>query len=196
MTDFLLIVVAAATVSNIVLERLLGLCPVLAQTPGVNSRVDNALRSGLATTWALTITAGLSHLLYQWLLLPLGLVYLRIIALLALSALTVQGVNVLLGRRGAGQGPFAGQHLPLTTMNCAVLGVALLTTGTAGTLGGAIALGLGAGLGFTVVVMLFASLHPRLEQSPVPAPLRGPAVALITVGMMSLAFLGFSGLGT
>jgi electron transport complex protein RnfA len=190
MTDFLLIVVAAATINNIVLERLLGLCPVLGQTPGMRSRVDNALRSGLATTCALTITAGLSHLLYQWLLLPLGLVYLRIIALLALSALAVQGVNVLLGRRGA------GQHLPLTTMNCAVLGVALLTTGTAGTLGGALALGLGAGLGFTVVVMLFASLRPRLEQSPVPAPLRGPPVALITVGMMSLAFLGFSGLGT
>ncbi|MDH5274943.1 MAG: electron transport complex subunit RsxA [Gammaproteobacteria bacterium] len=196
MTDFLLIVVAAATINNIVLERLLGLCPVLGQTQGMSSRVDNAGRSGLATTCALTITAGLSHLLYQWLLLPRGLVYLRTIGLLALSALTVQGVNVLLERHGAGQGPFASQHLPLTTMNCAVLGVALLTTGTADTLGDAIALGLGAGLGFTVVVMLFASLRPRLEQSPVPAPLRGPAVALITVGMMSLAFLGFSGLGT
>jgi len=196
MTDFLLIAVAAATINNIVLERLLGLCPVLGPTPGTNSRVDNALRSGLATTCALTVTAGLSHLLYQWLLLPWGLVYLRIIALLAVSALTVQAINVLLERRGAGRSPFASQHLPLTTMNCAVLGVALLTTGTADTLGGAVALGFGAGLGFTVVVVLFASLHPRLEQPPVPASLRGPAIALITVGMMSLAFQGFSGLGT
>jgi electron transport complex protein RnfA len=192
MTNFLLIAIAAATVNNIVLERLLGLCPLL----GTDSRVDNALTTGLATTCALTVTAGLSHLLNQWLLVPWGLAYLRIIALLALAALTVQAVNVLLKRHGAGRLRFASQRLPLITMNCAVLGVALLTTGTANTLGGAVALGLGAGLGFTVVVTLFASLRPRLLQSPVPLPLRGPAIALVTVGMMSLAVLGFSGLGT
>ncbi len=132
MTDFLLIAIAAATVNNIVLERLLGLCPLL----GTDSRVDNALTTGLATTCALTVTAGLSHLLNQWLLVPWGLAYLRIIALLALAALTVQAVNVLLKRHGAGRLRFASQRLPLITMNCAVLGVALLTTGTANTLGG------------------------------------------------------------
>ena len=192
MTDLLFIAVAAATVNNIVLERLLGLCPVV----GTTARIDEALATGLATTGALTLTAGLSHLLNQWLLVPFSLPYLRIIALLGLAALSVQAVNAILGRRGACHSPATGQHLPLITMNCAVLGVALLTTGTADTLAGAAALGLGAGLGFTVVLVLFASLRPRLLQSPVPAPLRGPAIALVTVGMMSLAFLGFSGLGS
>lgn len=192
MSDFLLIALAAATVNNIVLERLLGLCPVV----GTTARIDEALATGLATTGALTLTAGLSYLLNQWLLVPFGLPYLRIIALLGLAALSVQAVNVLLERRSAGRSRSANQQLPLITMNCAVLGVALLTTGTAETLGGAVALGLGAGLGFTVVVALFASLRPRLLQSPVPLPLRGPAIALVTVGMMSLAVLGFSGLGS
>ena len=192
MTDFLLIAVAAATVNNIVLERLLGLCPVL----GADSRIDNAFTTGLATTCALAVTAGLSHLLNQWLLEPRELVYLRIIALLALSALAVLAVNVLLQRRSAARALPAGQHLPLVTMNCAVLGVALLTIGSAGSLAGAVALGLGAGLGFTVVVTLFASLQPRLLRSAVPAPFRGPAITLVTVGMMSLAVMGFSGLAT
>lgn len=184
MADFLLIAIAAATINNIVLERLLGLCPVIGTAP----RFDDALVTGLATTGALTLTAGLCHLLNQWLLMPWGLAYLRIIALLVLAAVSAQVVNALLRRRGAYQS--------LVTMNCAVLGVALLTTGTAGSLAGAVALGLGAGTGFTVVLVLFASLRPRLLQSPVPEPLRGPAIALVTVGMMSLAFLGFSGLGT
>ncbi|MDP2325464.1 MAG: Rnf-Nqr domain containing protein [Gammaproteobacteria bacterium] len=182
MTDFLFIAIAAATINNIVLERLLGLCPVIGTAP----RFDDALATGLATTGALTLTAGLCHLLNQWLLMPWGLAYLRIITVLALAALSVQLVNVLPWRRGA--------HQSLTTMNCAVLGVALLTTGTAGSLADATALGLGAGVGFTVVLVLFASLRPRLLQSPVP--LRGPAITLVTVGIMSLAFLGFSGLGT
>jgi electron transport complex protein RnfA len=130
------------------------------------------------------------------LLVPWGLAYLRIFGLLAVAGLTVQAVNMLFQGHGAGRLGFDSQRLPLITMNCAVLGVALLTTGTAATLGGAVALGLGAGLGFTVVVVLLASLRLRLLQSSVPLPMRGPAIALVTVGMMSLAMLGFSGLGT
>jgi electron transport complex protein RnfA len=189
MSEFLLVALAAATINNIVLERLLGLCPVVGTAP----RVDEALATGLATTAALALTAALSHLLNQWLLVPFGLVYLRIIALLALAGLSVSLVNVLLQRRGSSSA--SGRRLPLITMNCAVLGVALLTAGTADNLAAAVALGIGAGFGFTAVVVLIASLRPRLSQAPVPAPLRGPAIALLTVGMMSLAFLGFSGLG-
>ena len=83
----------------------------------------------------------------------------------------------------------------LITTNCAVLGVALLTTGSSDSFAGALALGLGAGLGFSLVLTLFTTLRPRLEQAPVPAPLQGPAISLITVGMLSLAILGFSGFG-
>jgi len=183
MTELLLIAVAAATVNNIVLVRLLGLCPVLANQPPVGAVRDVSL----ATTGVLTITAGLTYLVHQWVLVPYGLPYLRIITFLVLTLLVVQGANLLLRRLSAQQ--------PLITTNCAVLGVALLTTGASNSLAGAIALGLGAGLGFSLVLILFTSLRPRLEQAPVPAALRGPAISLITVGMLSLAILGFSGFG-
>jgi len=183
MTELLLIVVAAATVNNIVLIRLLGLCPVLGHGTPIRAVRDVSL----ATTGVLTITAGLSYLIDQQVLAPYGLHYLRIITFLVLTLLAVQGANLAL-RRWSSQ-------LPLITTNCAVLGVALLTTGSSDSFAGALALGLGAGLGFSLVLTLFATLRPRLEQSPVPAPLRGPAISLITVGMLSLAILGFSGFG-
>jgi len=183
MTDLLLIAVAAVTVNNFVLVRLLGLCPVL----GAGTRLDDVQGVALATTGVLTITAGLSYLLDRWVLVPYELPYLRIIAFLVLTLLTVQGANLIFRQ--------SGKHLPLITTNCAVLGVALLTAGTSDSLAGAIALGFGAGVGFSLVILLFAGLGPRLEQTPVPAALRGPAISLITVGLMSLAVLGFSGFG-
>ena len=183
MTDLLLIAVAAATINNFVLERLLGLCPVV----GAGTQLEGVKNIAFATTGVLTVSAALSYLLDQWVLVPYELPYLRIIALLALTLLTVHGANrVFLG---------SGQHLPLITTNCAVLGAALLTAGTSASLAGAISLGLGAGIGFSVVLLLFTGLRPRLEQAPVPAALRGPPIALITLGMMSLAVLGFSGFG-
>ena len=184
MTDLLLIAIAGATVNNFVLERLLGLCPVV----GAGSRLEDVRGVSLATTGVLTITAALSYLLNQWVLVPYDLPYLRIIGFLALTLLTVQGVNLVVRQ--------SGQHLPLITTNCAVLGVALLTAGTSASLAGAVALGLGAGLGLSVVLLLFSGLRPRLEQAPVPTALRGPAIALITLGMMSLAVVGFSGFGS
>ncbi len=183
MTELLLIAVAAATVNNVVLIRLLGLCPVL----GKGTHLDEVKGVSLATTGVLTVTAGLSYLVDHWVLLPYGLPYLRIIAFLTLTLLTVQGANLLLPRFSA--------QLPLITTNCVVLGVALLTSATSDSLPGALALGLGAGLGFSLVLTLFTSLRSRLEQAPVPAALRGPAINLITVGMLSLAILGFSGFG-
>lgn len=183
MTDLLLIVVAAATINNFVLERLLGLCPVLA--PG--TRLEAVRGVALATTGALTVAGGLSFLLDRWVLVPFELPYLRIIAFLALAVPSVQLMNLLLRR--------PGMHAPLVTTNCAVLGVTLLTAGTATSLAGALALGFGAGLGYSAVLLLLTGLRPRLEQAPVPAALRGAPLALITVGFMSLATLGFSGFG-
>ncbi|MBL8200431.1 MAG: electron transport complex subunit RsxA [Chromatiales bacterium] len=183
MAELLLIVVAAATINNFVLERLLGLCPIL----GAGTRLDAVRGVSLATTGALTVAGGLSYLLDQWVLAPYGLPYLRIITFLALSVVSVRGMNLLL------RGP--ASQLPLVTTNCAVLGVTLLAAGTSGSLAGALALGLGAGLGYGVVLLLLAGLRPRLEQAPVPEALRGPALALITVGIMSLAALGFTGFG-
>jgi len=196
MTDLMLTAIAAATANNIALERLLGLGPVLGQAPGTDARIADALVTGLATTCGLAVTAGLYQLLNESLLVPWGLDYLRIIILLALSALTVQALSSVLQRSSAGWSALAGYRVPTLTMNCVVLGVALLTTGTATTFAGAIAAGAGAGLGFTVVVAIFASLRPRLELFFGPRPLRGLAITLVTVGIMSLAFQGFSGLGS
>jgi len=196
MPDLLLIAIAAATVNNIVLERLLGLRPVLGETARSDSRIADAVAMGLVTTCALALTAGLSHLLNESLLVPLGLGYLRIIALLAVSTLAVQAVSLLLRRSGAAGPALCNESAPRITMNCIVLGVALLTTGTAKHLTDAIALGAGAGIGFTAVVTLFASLRRRLELFVVPQPLRGLAISLVTVGIMSLGFRGFSGIGT
>jgi Na+-translocating ferredoxin:NAD+ oxidoreductase subunit A len=183
MAELLLIAVAAATINNLVLMRLLGLCPVL----GAGARLADFRGMALATTGIVTVTGGLSYLLDHWVLVPYGLPYLRITAFLVLTVLTVQGSNRLFRRPGA--------QLPLVTTNCAVLGVALLSAGASSSLAGAIALGFGAGAGFSLVQILFSGLGARLEQYPVPATLRGPPIALITLGMMSLAVLGFSGFG-
>ncbi|MCL4792054.1 MAG: electron transport complex subunit RsxA [Gammaproteobacteria bacterium] len=190
MAELLLIAVGAATVNNFVLVRFLGLCPLL----GVGSRLDSAAGMSLATGFVLTVTAGLSYLLDHWVLLPLDLGYLRIISFILLIAGTVQLAELVIRRRHALLHRLLGMYLPLITTNCAVLGVALLNTGTAASLAEALATGLGAGLGFALVMLLFASLRERLESSEVPHAFRGPAIALVTAGMMSLAFLGFAGL--
>ena len=190
MAELLLIAVGAATVNNFVLVRFLGLCPLL----GVGSRLDSAAGMSLATGAVLTVTAGLSWLLDHWVLLPLDLGYLRIISFILLIAGTVQLAELVIRRRHALLHRLLGMYLPLITTNCAVLGVALLNAGTAKSLAEALAMGLGAGLGFALVMLLFASLRERLESAEVPQAFRGSAIALVTAGMMSLAFLGFTGL--
>ncbi len=190
MADLLLIALAAATVNNFVLVRFLGLCPVL----GVSARLDSAVGMSLATTGVLTLTSGITHLLDRWLLVPRDLTHLRIITFILVIAGVVQLAEMVIRRRSAILHRLLGVYLPLITTNCAVLGVALINAGTANGLGEALALGLGAGLGFCLVLVLFAGLRERLEGAEVPAAFRGPAIALVTVGMMSLAFVGFSGI--
>ncbi|MCL4720548.1 MAG: electron transport complex subunit RsxA [Gammaproteobacteria bacterium] len=190
MADLLLIALAAATVNNFVLVRFLGLCPVL----GVSARLDSAVGMSLATTGVLTLTSGITHLLDRWLLVPRDLTHLRIITFILVIAGVVQLAEMVIRRRSAILHRLLGIYLPLITTNCAVLGVALINAGTANGLGEALALGLGAGLGFCLVLVLFAGLRERLEGAEVPAAFRGPAIALVTVGMMSLAFVGFSGI--
>ena len=190
MTDLLLIVVAAATVNNFVLVRLLGLCPL----PGTSQKLDAVADLSLATTAVLTLTVGCAWLLNRWVLVPFGLPYLRIISFILVIAGVVQFGQWALRWRSASLRARLGPHVSLISTNCTVLGVALLNVGTAQSLAGALALGLGAGLGFCVVLVLFAGLHERLAQASVPAALRGPGITLITLGMLSLAFLGFSGI--
>lgn len=190
MTEIVAIVVGAALVNNFVLVRFLGLCPLL----GTGSRLDDAVGMSAATTLVLTATAVLTWLLDDFLLIPLDLGFLRIIVFIMVVAAVVQLTELIVRRTSPLLHRRLGIYLPLITTNCAILGVALLNAGTARHLGQAIALGLGAGLGFGLVMVCFAALRERLEAAPVPAAFRGAGIALVTAGMMSLAFIGFAGL--
>ncbi|RMF98033.1 MAG: electron transport complex subunit RsxA [Gammaproteobacteria bacterium] len=190
MADLLLIIVGTVLVNNFVLARFLGLCPLL----GASERLETAFGMSLATCFVLTLAAGISYLLHRYLLLPLGLEWLRIIAFILVIAGAVQFTEFVLRATQPVLHQALGIYLPLITTNCAVLGVALLNTRESDNLLEALAYGAGAGIGFGLVMLLFAGLRERLQLADVPASWRGPAIALVTAGMLSLAFLGFAGL--
>ena len=191
MTEFVLIVLGAVLANNFVLVKFLGLCPFF----GASARVETALGMSLATTFVLTIAAGLGALADALLLRPFGLTELRLIALIVIIASAVQltehvlrGVSPLLYR-------LLGLFLPLITTNCAVLAVALLNvTEGRGFLESA-TWGFCTALGFSLVLVLFAAARARLETADVPGFAQGAPIALITAGFMALAFMGFAGLG-
>jgi electron transport complex protein RnfA len=190
MTDFFVILLGTVLVNNFVLIRFLGLCPVL----GTTRRTETALGMALATTFVLTLAAGLSELISRYVLGPLGLLELRLLCFILVIAGTVQFTELTIRRTSPVLHQALGLYLPLITTNCAVLGVAILVTQQSGSFAAALTYGAGAGLGFCLVMVLFAGLRERLESADVPAAFRGPAIALVTAGLMSLAFAGFSGI--
>ena len=190
MSSWFAIVLSTALVNNFVLVRFLGLCPFM----GVSRSIDTALGMGLATTFVLTLAAILSFLLDTYILQPLNASFLRIIAFIVLIAALVQFTELWMRMASPLLHRLLGLYLPLITTNCAVLGVALLTIREQQTLANAAASGFGAALGFTLALVLFAALRERIETADVPAPFKGSAVALMTAGIMSLAFMGFSGI--
>jgi electron transport complex protein RnfA len=149
---------------------------------------------GLATTFVLTLSSVISHLAEAYLLEPLGVEYLRTIVFIVVIAVVVQFTEQLVHKSSPVLFRVLGLYLPLITTNCAVLGVALLNVQARHTLLESFVHGLGAALGFTLVLTLFAGIRERLEGADVPAPFRGSAIGLITAGMMAMAFMGFTGL--
>lgn len=190
MSDIALILLGTALVNNFVLVKFLGLCPFM----GVSRKLETAVGMGLATTFVLTLSAVLSYLVNTWLLAPLGLDYLRTIAFILVIAAVVQFTELVIHRSSPLLHQVLGLFLPLITTNCAVLGVALLNVQEGHGLLHSAFYGFGAALGFTLVLVLFASLRERLAVADVPHPFQGAAIALITAGLMSLAFMGFTGL--
>ena len=160
---------------------------------GVSNRVANALGLGAATTFVLTLAAALSHLLHTYVLQPLDVEYLRIIGFIFIIAVVVQFTELSMRRHSPMLHQVLGLYLPLITTNCSVLAVALLATQQYTTLLAAMLQGLGAAMGFTLVLVLFAAMRERLERADVPQPFQGAAIAFITAGIMSLAFMGFAG---
>lgn len=190
MTEPVTLLLGAILVNNFVLVQFLGLCPFM----GVSSRLETALSMSLATTFVLTLASAASHLVHHRLLVPLGLEYLDILAFILVIAALVQFTELFVRHASPLLHRVLGVFLPLITTNCAVLGVALLNLGAERSFTEAVLYGFGAAVGFSLVLVLFAALRERIAAADVPGPFRGPAIGLVTAGLMSLAFLGFTGL--
>lgn len=190
MTEYALILVSTVLVNNFVLVKFLGLCPFM----GVSRKLETAMGMALATTFVLTLSSVCSYLVNEYLLAPLELEYLRTITFILVIAVVVQFTEMVVHKTSPLLYQVLGIFLPLITTNCAVLGVALLNVQQQhGFLQSAV-YGFGASVGFSMVLILFAAMRERITVADVPEAFRGPAIALITAGLMSMAFMGFSGL--
>jgi electron transport complex protein RnfA len=190
MAELALILVSTVLVNNFVLVKFLGLCPFM----GVSRSVDTATGMALATTFVLTLSSVCSYLANEYLLIPLGLEYLRTITFILVIAAVVQFTEMVVHKTSPLLYKVLGIFLPLITTNCAVLGVALLNVQQQFNFIESAVYGFGAAAGFSMVLILFSALRERITAADVPVPFRGPAIALVTAGLMSLAFMGFSGL--
>jgi electron transport complex protein RnfA len=190
MTDLILILIGTVLVNNFVLARFLGLCPFM----GVSGNLEAATGMSLATAFVLTLSSAVSYLLHQYLLVPLDLEYLRTISFILVIAASVQFTEIMVRRLSPLLDQVLGIFIPLIATNCAVLGVALLNVQQAKGFVQSVFFGFGASLGFALVLVLFGAIRERLDASDIPRPFRGTAIALMTAGIMSLAFMGFSGM--
>ncbi len=190
MNEFLLILISTVLVNNFVLVQFLGLCPFM----GVSNKLETAMGMSLATTFVLTLASVCSYLVYRYLLLPFDITWLRTISFILVIAVVVQFTEMVVHKTSPLLHKLLGIYLPLITTNCAVLGVALLNIQKQNNFLESIAYGLGAAIGFSLVLILFSALRERLAAADVPVAFKGSAIAMITAGLMSLAFMGFSGL--
>ncbi|MYM64743.1 electron transport complex subunit RsxA [Pseudomaricurvus sp. HS19] len=190
MTDFVVILISTILVNNFVLVQFLGLCPFM----GVSNKLETAIGMGGATTFVLTLASICSYLVHNYILQPLGLEYLKTIAFILVIAVVVQFAKMFIEKTSPLLYRVLGVFLPLITTNCAVLGVALQNTAKAHNFTHSALYGFGAALGFSLVLILFSAMRERLAVADVPVPFKGAAIGMITAGLMSLAFMGFSGL--
>ena len=190
MADYALILVSTILVNNIVLVKFLGLCPFI----GVSRKLETALGMGLATTFVLTLSSLTSYLVNEYLLAPLDIEFLRTISFIFVIAVVVQFTDLVVHKTSPMLYQVLGIFLPLITTNCAVLGVALLNVQQQHGFIESALYGFGAAIGFSAVLIIFAAMRERIAVSDVPAPFQGAAISLITAGLMSMAFMGFTGL--
>ncbi|MGN0300385.1 MAG: electron transport complex protein RnfA [Lachnospiraceae bacterium] len=188
--DLLLILVASSLVSNVVLSQFLGLCPFL----GVSKKVDTARGMGSAVIFVITIASFVAACIYKFILVPTNLEYLQTIVFILVIAALVQFVEMFLKRYMQGLYQSLGVYLPLITTNCAVLGVALTNVTKGYGILYSVVNGFATALGFTISIVLLASIREKLEYNDVPEVLKGMPIVLITAGLMAIAFCGFSGL--
>ena len=190
MGAFLSIIVVAVFVNNFVVVQFLGICPFL----GVSKSTSNAFGMGVAVTFVMTITCLITYPIYTYLLVPLKLEYLEIIVFIFVIAALVQMIEMVLKKFSPTLYKAMGIYLPLITTNCAVLGVVLLNVQNDYNFIESVVYGITGGLGFLLAIVLFASIRERLVFADYPKAFEGFPIALVTAGLMALAFMGFSGL--
>lgn len=190
MSEYLLILVSTILVNNFVLVQFLGLCPFM----GVSNKLETAMGMSLATTFVLTLSSLCSYLVYSFLLVPFGIEYLQTISFILVIAVVVQFTEMVVRKTSPLLYQVLGIFLPLITTNCAVLGVALLNIKKQNGFMESIMYGFGAAIGFSLVLVLFSAMRERIAVADVPTAFKGSAIGMITAGMMSLAFMGFTGL--
>lgn len=190
MTEYLLILVSTILVNNFVLVQFLGLCPFM----GVSNKLETAMGMSFATTFVLTLSSVCAYLVYTYLLEPFNLEYLQTISFILVIAVVVQFTEMVVRKTSPLLYRVLGIFLPLITTNCAVLGVALLNIKKQNGFVESILYGFGAAIGFSLVLILFSAMRERLAFADTPTPFKGSAIGMITAGLMSLAFMGFTGL--
>ena len=189
--SYLMIFIAAIFVNNIVLSQFLGICPFL----GVSKKISTALGMGFAVMFVMTLSAIVTFLIYYKLLVPNNLTFMITVVFILVIASLVQMVEIILKKVSPPLYQALGIFLPLITTNCAVLGVAILAIQKNFGLLSSVCYGLANAMGFTLAIVLFAGLRERMSRTRLPAAVKGAPIALLTAGLLSMAFMGFAGLG-
>ena len=187
--EYILIFISAIFVNNIVLSQFLGICPFL----GVSKKVDTAMGMGAAVAFVLTLATIVTFLLQEYVLVPMHIEYLQTISFILVIAALVQMVEIILKKISSALYQALGIFLPLITTNCAVLGVAILVIQKQFSLIESVVYAFSTALGFALALIIFAGLREQLALTNVPKGMRGMSIVLITAGLLSLAFMGFSG---
>lgn len=190
MVEYILLIISTALINNFVLVKFLGLCPFM----GVSKKVETAIGMGMATTFVLTVASFSAYLMETYILVPLNAQFLRTLVFILVIAVIVQLTEMIVHKTSPTLYRLLGIYLPLITTNCAVLGVALLNVNLANNLVESVLYGFSAAAGFSLVLVLFSALRERLAAADIPHAFQGASIALITAGLMSLAFMGFTGL--
>lgn len=190
MSDYFFLLIATALVNNVVLVKFLGLCPFM----GVSKRIDSALGMSMATTFVIVLAASICWNIEHWLLAPLGLGYLRIITFILVIAAVVQFTEMVIHKMAPSLYQTLGIYLPLIATNCAVLGLVLINNQENQSFITALVYDFGSAAGFTLAMVMFAGMRERLALANAPEVFAGAPIGFILASLMSLAFMGFSGL--
>lgn len=185
-----MIAIGSAFVNNVVLSQFLGLCPFL----GVSKKVKTAAGMGLSVIFVITISSALASLIYNYILVPLDMVYLNTIVFILVIAALVQLVEMVLKKKSLALYKSLGVYLPLITTNCAVLGVAIINVQKEYGFVESVVNGFATALGFTVAIIIMAGIREKIEYNDISPAFKGMPIVLLTAGLMSIAFMGFAAL--